>query len=624
MTRDPVSAESSDMAPRTGIATRRGLFWAVVDVVLVCLAAAAAVSLHHSPLAVPAPAAEGVLFLAGAHVATGSTIGLYRGRWHPGSFEEMTGVVATASGSMLLLVVWAAATSALAPVGALLITAVLLLCATIGARFVTRLLMDARLRRVRGVHRVVVVGAGDGGLQVVRAMLRRPGDGFQPVALIDDDPRKRRLRLLGVQVAGDLDALADVLRRTGADTVLLAVPSASAALVRRVSDIARGTSATLRVLPAVSELTDGCVQLSDIRPVSYSDLLGRGEVVIDAEAVTAYLTGARVLVTGAGGSIGAEICHQLVRHDLACLVMLDRDESALHGLQLSMSGRALLDDDGLVVADIRDKARMLEVFRQHRPDVVFHAAALKHLTLLEQHPGEAVKTNVFGTLNVLDAARVTGVGRFVNISTDKAADASSVLGWSKRLGERLTSGVAVGADGTYVSVRFGNVLGSRGSVIPAFLEQIRTGGPVTVTDPEVQRYFMTVQEAVRLVLQAGAIGGAGETLVLDMGEPVVIADVARRLIELSGRPTEVVFTGLRQGEKLTEVLLNRDEVDRRPLHPSISHVRVPPLNRRQLDPLLDPGSCDQISRMLRTVAETAPLFIDVAALEQARLVAQAG
>jgi FlaA1/EpsC-like NDP-sugar epimerase len=311
--------------------------------------------------------------------------------------------------------------------------------------------------------------------------------------------------------------------------------------------------------------------------VGAADLLGRHEIHTDVESIAGYLTGKRVLVTGAGGSIGSELCHQIYRYAPATLVMLDHDESALHGVQLSIEGRAMLDSPNLVLVDIRDTDRMKDVFAFHRPEVVFHAAALKHLPLLERHPEEAIKTNVWGTLSLLHLAQGSGVERFVNISTDKAADPTSVLGYSKRITERLAAHVGREDSGTFLSVRFGNVLGSRGSVLETFRAQLDAGGPVTVTDSDVTRYFMTVEEAVQLVIQAGAIGQTGEVLVLDMGEPVRVADVAHRLASMCERPVEVVYTGLRPGEKLHEVLLGQGEIDARPNHPLISQIEVPPL-----------------------------------------------
>src|SRR5690606_22033025 len=313
--------------------------------------------------------------------------------------------------------------------------------------------------------------------------------------------------------------------------------------------------------------------------INVADLLGRTKVDTDVSAVAGYLTGKRVLITGAGGSIGSELARQIHRLGCSELMLLDRDESALHAVQLSLHGRALLDTDEVILADIRDTSAVQRIFIERQPDVVFHAAALKHLPMLEQYPLEALKTNVHGTLNVLEAAAAAGVSYFVNISTDKAADPTSVLGLSKRVAERLTADVARRADtGTYLSVRFGNVLGSRGSVLTAFATQIAAGGPVTVTHPEVTRYFMTVEEAVELVIRAAAIGSDGEALILDMGQPVRIVEIAERLIAQSGRDIEIVFTGLREGEKMHEVLVGTTERREPTAFSRISRVPVLPLD----------------------------------------------
>jgi FlaA1/EpsC-like NDP-sugar epimerase len=318
-------------------------------------------------------------------------------------------------------------------------------------------------------------------------------------------------------------------------------------------------------------------------------------------AIAKYISGKRVLVTGAGGSIGSELSRQIYRYEPAELLMLDRDESALHAVQMSIHNRALLDSDELVLLDIRDRIGVEQLFRTRKPEVVFHAAALKHLPLLERHPSEAVKTNVWGTLALLEAASAHGVERFVNISTDKAAGPESVLGYSKRICERMTARFGAQSDNLYLSVRFGNVLGSRGSVLGAFRAQIEHGGPITVTHPDVTRYFMTVEEAVQLVIQAGAVGRSGEALVLDMGEPVRIIDVARLLASRAAQPIEIVYTGLRPGEKLHEDLMSAEEVDSRPIHPLISHVAVPELDPalvQRLDPTADSADIRALLREL--------------------------
>ncbi|WP_286404542.1 UDP-N-acetylglucosamine 4,6-dehydratase family protein [Pseudarthrobacter defluvii] len=325
------------------------------------------------------------------------------------------------------------------------------------------------------------------------------------------------------------------------------------------------------------------MSLQDLRDVAIEDLIGRHPVDTAIEAVAGYIEGKRVLVTGAGGSIGAELCRQLARFSPDELIMLDRDESGLHGVQMSISGHGLLDSDDVVLADIRDEKALQSIFQQRRPQVVFHAAALKHLPMLEQYPGEAWKTNVLGTLNVLKAARDANVETFINVSTDKAANPISVLGHSKRVAEKLTAWAAANSAGNYLSVRFGNVIGSRGSMLPTFIAQIESGGPVTVTDPGVTRYFMTIPEACQLVIQAGAIGRPGEVLILDMGHPVKILDIAKRMIAKSGRSIDIVFTGLREGEKLHEELIGTSESDERPFHPQITHNLVPPIDPENLE-----------------------------------------
>ncbi len=354
----------------------------------------------------------------------------------------------------------------------------------------------------------------------------------------------------------------------------------AAVLARRAWRRRRPSRDADRVLvPEVIELIDHEMTVRDIWDLELDDLLGRHQIDTDLDSIAGCLTGKRVLVTGAGGSIGSELCRQIHRFGPAELMMLDRDETSLQAVQLSLDAQAQLTDPSVILASLRDVARVNDIFRTRRPQVVFHAAALKHLPLLERYPGEAVQTNVWGTLAALEAAAevAPAVEKFVNISTDKAANPVSVLGYSKRITERLTADVARTSPGTFLSVRFGNVLGSRGSVFTTFSAQIADGGPITVTHPDVTRYFMTTQEAVHLVIQAAAIGRDGEALVLQMGEPVRIADVARQMAGLAPQPIEIRYTGLRPGEKLHEVLFAAGETDRRPFHPLISHVAVPPL-----------------------------------------------
>ena len=514
-------------------------------------------------------------------VVVGRLIGLYIHRWRYGTFEEVAAAIRSAAIVTVVSTLLNPVFDRLVPVSVPILAGPIALCAMFGGRSAWRVIRDRTLRPdAETAKRVVVFGAGEGGAGLIRSMLNNPNSPYVPVALLDDSPDVRNLWIRSVPVEGGRDDLAEVAKRHGATGLVIAIPSASGDLIRELVARADEAHLTTMVLPPVGELLGQLPSVGDVRPLTEADLLGRRELNTDIESVAGYLTGRRVLVTGAGGSIGSELCRQIVRFAPESLVMLDRDESALQAVQVSIEGRGLLDSRNLVVASIRDLDRMIEVFEEHQPDVVFHAAALKHLSLLEMHPEEGFKTNVLGTYNMLEVAKRFGVSTFVNISTDKAADASSVLGRTKRLAERLTAHYAVGSDQSYLSVRFGNVLGSRGSVIPLFRAQIARGGPVTVTHPDVTRFFMTIEEACQLVIQAGASSASGEVLVLDMGEPVKITDLANRLIAESDRPIDIVYTGLRPGEKLHEVLFGPDEEAqaRTSEHSLISRVPVPALD----------------------------------------------
>ncbi|MET8231588.1 polysaccharide biosynthesis protein [Micromonospora sp. NPDC005298] len=532
---------------------------------------------HLPPGQLGRAAAIGVL-AAIVHVAVAAVRRLYSGRHPLGSLQEVQGVAGTAitTAAIVLLGLLPSGHRPI-PASTPLVGGALALLLMLGARFAYRNRRDLSLRPdVRSSTPVLLFGIGDAGQELLRALLGDPRGRYLPVGALDDDPDKRDLRIRGVRVLGGRHDVGRAVRRTGAKAVIFSVANADAALIRQIREATLAADAVFKVLPPVRDLVDHRITVTDVRDVQISDLLGRRQVVGDLPLGTNSLAGRRVLVTGAGGSIGSELCRQVLKADPGELMMLDRDESALHGLQMSLAGRALLDGPELILADLRDDEGIRRIIRERRPEIILHAAALKHLTLLQRHPGEAVQTNVWGTLSVLDACR--DVDRFVNISTDKAANPVSVLGYSKRITERLTAHAASRFPGTFLSVRFGNVLSSRGSVVTAFQRQIEDGRPLTVTHPEVTRYLMTVQEAVHLVLQAAEIGRDGEALVLDMGEPVRIADLARQMAEQASSTVPIVYTGLRPGEKLHEDLLGAGEVDARPLHPLVSHVAVPPLD----------------------------------------------
>ncbi|MEV5766692.1 polysaccharide biosynthesis protein [Micromonospora sp. NPDC052213] len=538
---------------------------------------------------------------AAVHVAVAAVRRIYSGRHPLGSLQEVQGVAGTAATTAAILLVGLLPAGVRpVPASAPLVGGALALLFMLAARFTYRHRRDLAMRPdVRSSNPVLLFGLGDAGQGLLRAMLSDPRGRYRPVGALDDDPDKRDLRIGGVRVLGGRRDVPEAVRRTGATTVIFSVANADAALIRQIREATLQTGAAFKVLPPVRDLVDHRITVTDVRDVQIGDLLGRRQVVADIPMSTSGLTGRRILVTGAGGSIGSELCRQVMKADPGELMMLDRDESALHALQMSLAGRALLDGPELILADLRDDEGIRRIIRERRPEVIFHAAALKHLTLLQRHPGEAVKTNVWGTLSVLDACR--DVARFVNISTDKAADPISVLGYSKRITERLTAHAASRFPGTFLSVRFGNVLSSRGSVVTAFQRQIELGRPLTVTHPEVTRYLMTVQEAVHLVLQAAEIGRDGEALVLDMGEPVRIADLARQMAEQADSNVPIVYTGLRPGEKLHEDLFGTGEVDTRPLHPLVSHVAVPALDPMEVSGL-DPYDAPE-----KVVAQLAQL-----------------
>lgn len=545
-------------------------------------------------------------------IAVGLLFGLYRNRWRYGSIDELGRVVESVLAvTMLLVVARAVVGEEWTPRSTPVIGAAVAFMVMLAVRYGWRLAIDFSMRPTpESARRVLVVGAGEGGEQVLAAMLRNRTSPYFPVGLIDDDPAKSRLSVRGVRVLGTIDDLTRLAGEHNVRTVVVAVPSAGPELLRRLADATSGEEITLCTVPSVNQLINDPRGIDLIQPLTEADLLGRKPVDINLASVAGYLAGRRVLVTGAGGSIGSELCRQIHAIGPEKLVMLDRDESALHAVQLDITGRALLDDETLVVADIRDRERVMQVFADCRPEVVFHAAALKHVTLLERFPEEALKTNVVGTQNVLDAAIATGVGRLINVSTDKAADPANVLGFTKRIAERLCAANAGGTT-TVLSVRFGNVLGSRGSVLTAFRAQIEAGGPVTVTDPEVTRYFMTTEEAVQLMVQAGAFDQDGGTFVLDMGTPVRIVDVARRLVAQAetadpNREIEIVYTGLRPGEKRDEVLFASSEVPVPSDHPLISVVEVPSLDFDVVAATAMGATGDDLREVLANLAVATP------------------
>ncbi|MFC4222715.1 polysaccharide biosynthesis protein [Lysinibacter cavernae] len=526
------------------------------------------------------------VFVSVVQLGAGWSTHIYRKRYSTGSLDEVKSVaISTVSTAVIawlpllitgttLLVVPRSIVPIAAPV------AFLLMCL---ARYAQRLMHERTGAKKQERERTLILGAGFLANHLLPRMKHDPDSRYIAVGMIDDDPSKRNVRLHGVQVLGNREELARIVAETRSTTLIVAVARADARLIRDVSDAADALDLRVMVLPTFETIVGGASGLSDLRDVSIEDLIGRHPVDTQIDSIAGYLVGKRVLVTGAGGSIGSELCRQISRFGPSELIMLDRDETGLQSAQISIQGHGLLDTRDVVLADIRDAETLNTIFESRKPEVVFHAAALKHLPMLEQYPDEAWKTNVLGTLNVLNAARAVGVNTFVNISTDKAANPTSVLGHSKRVAEKLTAWAAEDTGRTYLSVRFGNVIGSRGSMLPTFTSLIEAGGPLTVTHPDVTRFFMTIAEACQLVVQAGGIGRPAEVLILDMGEPVRILDIAERMIARSGKDVGIVFTGLRPGEKLHEELIGEGEQDARPFHPKISHASVDTLAPKGLD-----------------------------------------
>ncbi|NND13667.1 MAG: polysaccharide biosynthesis protein [Acidimicrobiia bacterium] len=518
------------------------------------------------------------------HIGWSYFTGVYSGLHRPGSRED-AGRLAFTSGAttatLLLLFTLFPLVRGI-PRSALLAAGAYQLVAGYGIRFFTRADIDFQ-RGQTGSKRLLIFGANELSFETVRALRRGESNEWLPVAFLDEDEILHRQRRMGLPVVGGLAGLEAATRRYAAEALLISVPGLDSGTRSKVADAAQAIGLDVRILPDAAEMIDGVSP--ELRQISLSDFLARDEINLDLEAISGYITGKRVLVTGAGGSIGSVLCEVLAGFQPAELIKLDHDENALQALQLTLDGVGLLQDPSFVLGDIRDQSRIMQIFSESRPDVVFHTAAHKHVSFLEAYPDEGVQNNVYGTLNVLHAAAAVGVSQFVNVSTDKAADPVNVLGITKRIAERLTAHFAEREPGMFISVRFGNVLGSKGSVVPTFRRQIEAGGPVTVTDAEVMRYFMTIEESCQLVVQAGAIGGKGDVLVLDMGEPVKVVDLARRLwVQLRpGTEPQITYTGLRPGEKLTEVLSGPAEILKDKPHDLIDRFAVDSLDPENIE-----------------------------------------
>ena len=483
--------------------------------------------------------------------------------------------------------------------GVIVIDFLLLLSGIVSARAALRFIGEHRMA-VRssnrssqsGIRPTAVVGAGDAGAAIARELLNKPSLRLNPVVFFDDDPLKWHQRLHGIPIAGKPELLRETKWQTKLRKMIIAMPGASASRLGEIARLAAEVGIPSDIIPALDQLVAGRVKIAQLRPVQIEDLLRRSPVLLDQAGIRSLIRDQVVAVTGAGGSIGAELCRQLLNQAPRSLIIIDRSEVQLFQIEQELNERGARGVIVPLVADITDPVRVREILQRHRPDVLFHAAAHKHVSMMESQPSEAIRNNSLGTANLARLSHECGVGRFVLISTDKAINPTNVMGASKRLAEIFLQAFSAAnpSPTRFMAVRFGNVLGSSGSVVPIFQKQIAAGGPITVTHPEVTRYFMTIPEAVGLVLQAGALGNGGEIFVLDMGEPVRIVDLATQMIELSGyragEDIEIQFSGLRPGEKLFEELSHHKERLTETGHPKIFRFVCPPPDLSQVEAFL--------------------------------------
>ncbi len=463
--------------------------------------------------------------------------------------------------------------------------------------------------------RILIIGAGDAGVMVIREFRNHEKLNSEPVAIIDDDPIKKGSVINGIKVVGGKDDIIMVSERYNIDEIIIAMPSASKEEIKEILDICKETKCKLKILPGIYELIDEKVSIKEIRDVEISDVLGREEIKVDLEKICSYITGKTVMITGAGGSIGSELCRQIVGFKPKRLILLDIYENSVYDVQMELNRNYPDLNLQVYIGSIRDKERLEEIFLMEEPQVIFHAAAHKHVPLMEDSPKEAIKNNTFGTLNLAQLSDKYNLERFVMISTDKAVNPTNIMGASKRLCEMIIQSINVASKTEFVAVRFGNVLGSNGSVIPLFQKQIEEGGPVTVTHPDIIRYFMTISEAVQLVIQAGSMAKGGEVFVLDMGEPVRIMDLAKDVIRLSGLEPDVdidiKITGLRPGEKLIEELLLEEEGLSNTSHnkifvgqPTFIDYRLLLKSLDELESLMKAGDIEKMISQVKTIVPT--------------------
>lgn len=513
------------------------------------------------------------------------TYKLYNKAWEYASVGELLGILKAVTYSVAVTGFVQLLAVGNMYVRALLITWMLHMILIGGSRFSWRVYRDFYFKNTTEKKRTLIVGAGAAGSMVARQLLQNREAELLPVAFVDDDSKKHKLQVLGIPVMGSVMDIKETVEKMKIEKIVIAIPSLGKKEINTIYKECVKTEAKTKIIPMLEDLMSGRVSVNEFRDVEVEDLLGREPVKLDMDSISESISGKTVLVTGAGGSIGSEICRQISSFSPENLILLGHGENSIYSIELEL--RAKYDSTINIyteIADIQDRSKIFNIMEKYKPDVVYHAAAHKHVPLMERNPEEAVKNNIFGSKNVAEAADTFGIDTFVLVSSDKAVNPTNIMGSTKRFAEMVVQQLAQESKTKFVAVRFGNVLGSRGSVIPLFKKQIQAGGPVTVTHPDMTRYFMTIPEASRLVIQAGTLARGGEVFVLDMGEPVKIVDLAKNLITLSGYSIDEIgikYSGIRPGEKMYEELLNENEIHTADIFPKI-HIGKAPLKEEEI------------------------------------------
>jgi len=539
--------------------------------------------------------------------------GLYNRLWRYASINELLSICGAVTISSLIIVAYMVETHSVLPRSVHVISWFFNIGFIGASRLILRIIHHLRRRNDEQCAKVLIIGAGDAGAMIARELQHRYYETKKLIGFIDDDKYKQKQGLFRVKVLGSRRDISRIVSKYGVNEIIIAMPSAGGSIIREIIKECKPTKCAMKILPGIYELIDGAVTVQQLRNVEVEDLLRRDSIKLDIEEIAGYLKGKRVLVTGAGGSIGSELCRQIAKMSPTSLALLGKGENSIYEIDRELREKYKNLKIEPIIADVRDKERLNLIFAQVKPQVVFHAAAHKHVPLMESQPIEAVRNNVFGTKAVAEAADRAGVEAFVMISTDKAVNPTSVMGATKRVAELIIQSISKLSDTKFVVVRFGNVLGSRGSVVPLFKKQIANGGPITITHPDMTRYFMTIPEASQLVLQAGAIAKGGEVFVLDMGEPVKIVDMACDLIELSGlvphEDIKIEFSGLRPGEKLFEELLTADEGTKSTKHQKIFVANLKDVDEEKLYRCLAVlKNAQGVEEILNTIIDLIPTY----------------